>query len=381
MSDELRRKAQELLQQAASLSVESGRLTQEAADILGRLRVVEPVAPTSSEPEPLVPDVDLGSPATYRTTRLTSNQPGSIRSHGYSTRQAFNANEEIIHLTAGSLLVDRQGNRLRRSPVGSEYNWSATEPNIIYGIRHVNERRQFVRYDLTDDTHSVIFTSLSSLRLGDSQGNLPYAGDYVVLDTPSEILVVNTKDGRVRAQRAKEPHFNWASVTNDGQKVMIVNTDIRQPHLKAREYVTDLDLNTLFVREGHQHGDIVTHGNTDYFASLGFGSRWNLTTGDTEFLDGQRDYSSGHLSGRGPEGIVAFSLRKTDVPGVPAYSVGHFPLMDGIKEAVVWDTIPHSGSRDYAHQMKATMSPSGSRIIYTSDHSGLPQDYMIERQV
>ena len=362
--DEKRILAQTLNQEAAQLAKQASDKSQEAADVLGS---IGPINNSSDDAVDLVlKDIENEHPE-FTEIQLTNNADGIIRQHGYSTRQAFNADESLIHLPAGEFkIVNLLGNVVMDAPVSSEYNWHPSDPDVMFGVR---DRQHFCRVNLSSGKAELIFSG-DDLRMGSGHGNIDNAATFAPIDTQNKVGVLDLQSGSYRSID-KPFDYDWHGVSHFGNYCVMAT--------EHTTHVYDIDMNHLYDIEGSEHSDFGHYSGKEYLVTVGrIPYRLNLGTGEKEFLASDTAWTWGHLSGRGPENRIYYSVHEGKHEGWNDYSIGYFTLSLGLSSNIEIAKVDHSRQTDYMRQMKLTVSPSGNHVIYTSDKAnGVINDFLV----
>lgn len=384
--DEKRIAAQQAIQKGNDYLGAARESFRKADDLLGAIGPINPIPNGASTQPP----IDLGEPGrpapipppelglNFTEKRITDNAAlGKIRAHGYSKRQAWNSDESLIHLPGGDWrIVDNDGEVKFGAPVSSEYNWHPTEPFFMYGIR---DRQHFGLADIRDGSFEVMYSD-RNLRLGSNEGNLDASGRYVPLDNDSHAMVYDIQRGEIIGKALKEAHYNWHGMSHTGEFAMVGNA-LTGSDLPRQKKIYDSKMQLIHTIYGSEHGDFALIDGVDWYVELGRVPRAiRLSDGHIEALGRDPSWTWGHFSGRGPEGKIFYSVHQGRHNGWSDFSIGEFDIVSGLSSNIEWGVIDQTGSTDYEDQMKLSVSPSGRRVIYTSDREGgVPNEYVMTR--
>lgn len=335
-------------------------------------------------------------------TRVTDGEDERLR-HQYSRRQAWNADESLLYL--GETLLDAQTLEpvVERVPLSSASVWSNTDPNALYGIRYDPDPNVFGRYDVVTGTYTPIrrLSRFEQCRIGDGEGSLSNDDSRIVLvcseggEGSKTLVSLDTSDGSILGTLDAMPDFNWASFSQSGRYIVVENNEPGGDVRELWRYSPDFSEGELLTEEV-EHGDLgLLDDGGDVYVMVdwhGFdvirlddGQRFELSFGRSG-----RSAHYGHVSCRniGRPGWCYVSTRGNRAVGAIRLAIGPpgaadraFPDRSAsvVEEFELWG-YHRSTSADYASEAQASVSPSGRRVIFTSDWEGssVPSEYVLE---
>ena len=314
--------------------------------------------------------------------------------HQYSRRQVWSANETMMLFGQKILNADTFETAVDDLKVSSASVWSNTQPNVIYGMRYNPNLNEFVAWDVVEGEIEVIwrFDEYHNCRLGDGEGNLSNDDSLIVFSCrkensrQAELLAFDTKKKRILGQISAKDNFNWASFSQSGRYILVENNDMGAPERELIRYEPDFSEPFLLTNQT-EHGDFGFDINgDDVFVMLDLRqiNYIRLSDGEigkiplTRLLD---SIGYGHVSCRNINrpGWCFFS---TSGNGVLASvqigsDYGVYPILATVKHVVgiskknfqIWGQ-HYSTSSSYESQPKASVNPSGTAIVFTSDWGG-----------
>ncbi len=368
-------------------------------------------APPETPPPPLGQTNDGIYPG-LTVTRVSSNdslktENGRAR-HQYSKRQVWNSNE--TRLVIASQVLDAATLEIVDDSIGlsASFNWSNLVPELLYGISYNPDPNVFGSYHIEtkEFTEEYVFSDYQKCSLGHGEGNLSNDDRFalltcVVSDTEGQHLVTfDRAENKVLGTLKADPKYNWAGFSQSGNYVVVENSVPGVPGRELIRYTPDLQESRL-LSTYVEHGDLgVDEAGDDVYVMIG---RENLTY--VRLRDGQKvsielggllgkwrswNPGFGHVSCRNIHrpGWCYISTKKRKVVGAVriGYPRPEFRSANRDGESVIrgyralehWG-FHHSSDKDYNAQAKASVSPSGTKIIVTSDWDGRGEvnDYVI----
>lgn len=329
------------------------------------------------------------TPLQTSVTRVTSNSRLGVRNglarHHYSKQQAWNADETL--LDAGGRLISMSDYSVSPATIAMSRsrNWSNLDPDIMYGIRFSGQRsNEFARYNVHERRSELIrrFDDFYTCRMGDGEGNISNDDRYVALvcTNPGQaptLISFDIADNRILGQKRLAHDYNWAGFSQSGEFVVVEYSSGSSIDNQLLIFNQNLD-HLRTVHNNIEHGDLAfdVDGNEIYlmidalemsYIELETGTRREL-----KFANSGSLFNHGHVSCR--------NLRR---PGWCYFSNGE-GVVGAVKiaspaEVEVWGF--HRSSRvSYDVLPKASVSPSGSQVIFTSDWYGTGEinDYIVK---
>lgn len=332
-----------------------------------------------------------------KLTRVTQNSVFGVSNgnarHSYSKRQVFNADETLMDM-AGKL-IDTRTYAITEGyiPMGNERAWSETDPDTLIGVRFAPEPNLLASYNVKKDQLTELrqFSDYRQCRMGHGEGNPSQRGDRVLLvcsdgDGGTETAVSYDIDkDKVLGTLKLHKNYNWGSFSRSGDYIIIENSHWSSPTRELLRYNPDLSgrkLLTTYV----EHGDLGFDENGDdvyvmiawdyiYYIRIKDGRQVNLGISDNKNTIG-----FGHISCRATQrpGWCYFSANDEHRLGaVRIAQDGNTPYTDtrdrtvypGASQVEIWG-YHRTSAATYDAQAKASVSPSGRRLVYTSDWYG-----------
>lgn len=393
-------------------------LTPPAAPTIELLEhIPAPVAPKEAEPKPstnsqaLRPQVSTlsgedqnrsqsrpgflqsvpGMDNNIRITRVSDSQ--SFGQHNYSKRQAWNLDETMLDVGGKILDVTNNYQIIDSLNMSLEHQWSYTDANLLYGLKYDPTAIHFVSYDISNgqETHIYTFSGYDNCTMGDYEGSSSIDDRYVLLactdssgnkDLISFDIVAKSVLGKLQA----ESNFNWGTFTLSGSYILVENNRPGAPDSERKQIRYDRNLrNPQLLLTGTQHGDMGLDDNGDdvyvmidwdyiFYIRIKDGARVNL--GITNRA------GNGHVSCKAYKrpGWCYFSSRD-QYQRIFAAKIGAIPnaavitdsrgreVIPGIAVMEMWG-FSKASSSTYQNHAKASVSPSGTKIVYSSDWWG-----------
>lgn len=315
--------------------------------------------------------------------------------HAYSRRQAWNADESLIDVGGMILLADRLDFLVDDLPVSSERVWSNTNPDIIYGFRFVdNVLNQFLSFNVRsfESKELIKLEESEACSIGRGEGSQSNDDQFIVFvcgdeDGTSELISFNIKEQRILGRLELKEYVDWASVSQSGEFVIVESSVEKDAPRRLMRLAIDLTGAELLSDERH-HGDLgVDQNGDDVFVMLG-----DRYISYVRLKDGRKVQLpvSGYIRKAG-HGHV--SCRNISRPGW-CYVSTYNNLIGAVKIAesnnLLGFGVPkpgvsrgqavfehwgyhESGSDNYAATPRASASPSGRRIIFSSNWRGSDQ--------
>lgn len=329
--------------------------------------------------------------------RITDNKPDDetppLRHH-YSKRQAWNADETLLDLNQQIVTHDTLEDVLGYIPLSSERNWSNLFPDELYGIRFNPEGNELAKFNITTEEYDSIyrFEQFDNCTLGQYEGNLTYDDKYIVVACAAKengektLFSVNIEKKTLIGTLKAEDNFNWASFSYKGRYIVVENNTYPDPEPRLIRYAADLT-NPVVLSHDPQHGDLTIDedGNEVYamirsrvvnYIRLADRLSVNLDIGGAV-----NALSHGHISCRNfkrPGWCYISSGQHGHIGAVKLGSAG--PLLETMhdldgKSRSGPNAYEHWGfhrtsAAEYASTAKATVSPTGTKVLFTTDWFG-----------
>lgn len=329
--------------------------------------------------------------------RITQNgdakEKSQVHRHHYSRRQAWNADETLLDLN--SILVDATSFKPHEAgnPLSSERTWANTDADLLIGIRYNPKATELASYNVQTLEYSTLqrFDAYEHCTLGHGEGNLSLDDSRIVVtcsDTTdnTDIISFDLAQRRVLGKLKAEPNLNWASITPSGRFVVVENNSHPDPNPQLLRYGADMQ-NELLLMDHPSHGDLALDdlGN-DVHVMLSKKRVSYIRIKDRLKVHLPVDrlairFRSGHVSCRNVQRpgwcyISAYGsghIGAVKLGGFPNFEKIPFALNAGFKKgpnAYEHWSIHHSSIETYASEAKASASPSGRQIIFSSDWYG-----------
>ena len=338
---------------------------------------VQPEFPTPiSGKEPDNGLVDIERPRDlFRPTKTSTDGveiqsvPGA--SHLYSKRQAWNADETHL-VTSQNELINVFGKKIIETlPFDGDFVWSNKNSELLFGFKlKAGKLNQFVRYNISTKTTTEIktFDGWDAMSIGGWEGNSSNSDRYFVFAGTFENgrhlisydIVQNEPLGTIRAKW----NFNWAGFSQSGKHILVENNHYPDPNPVLIQYKPDLT-GERQIYKSPNHGDFCIDMNgDDVYMMAGKKLEWiHLDSGSVSSFS-FNEYNYGHISCRSINRPGWAYISFTN-PGV----IGAVPIDTQSQKWEFWG-YHRSSQRNYAAQAKASASPSGTKVIFTSDWFG-----------
>ncbi len=344
-------------------------------------------------------------------TRISSNSAhgvsnGSAR-HAYSRRQAWNANE--TYMLIGEKIIDASTYDIivGAIPISSAVNWSNLNPQLMYGMRYKGGTLNTISsYNISngsiDDLYE--FSGYNSCTFGDGEGSISNDDRYVAISCTSSssgnrhIIGFDIQNRQVVGEIQVGSGFNWASYSQSGQYMLVEDRNASTSTGSAIvRYDTNLQNGTI-ITEHRSHGDIGVDVNGDdvlvmiswdyiSYVRLNDGKRVNLAVSNNVApIAGH-----GHISCRNINRPGWCYFSSYDSSRVGAVKIGMaageptYTDNDGLNVVEGLGVVEHWGFHrssfsEYNSQPRASASPSGQKLVMTSDWYGRGEinDYTLE---
>ena len=367
--------------------------------------------PTPNMAEPDYLDPQATDVPGMTLTRITENNafdlPDGQARHGYSTGQIFNADETLVD--AGNRILDVTDNYaiVKEVPLSLERSWSNINPDIMYGIDNTRPKSQFVRWNVKTGQKQILrnFVDYDLLTMGNYKGQITLDDSKVVLtgENPAGLDVIIAYDianDEIINEISQDQYYKWAGYSPKGDWIVVYNNNNVPDQSMKRAVRYDPDLtNPMEFTEFPRHGDFAFDDNGEevfamisypeiYYFRLRDGAK--VILGSTSVPDSPA--GNGHVSGRAtnrPGYVYISSSDRRKLLGVYKLGIASneiigrhlngLPVYQGISYYEHWG-YSRSSTVDYDSHPKATVSPSGTRFVFTTDWYGRGQtnSYVLE---
>jgi len=364
------------------------------ADTSVSLHLPKPTAPPPAGIQAVCPASVVAG-----TKQISNNQSMGTSNlyHGYSRRQAVNADETKLVLTSSKTvvydIVDGDAVNPKSVNISSEVMWSEAEPNILFGTQYSgNFASKLVALNVATDETVTLFdvqqlglNASHNITIGDYEGHIQQ-DRYVVLRITGEATGTDKLISLDLSTPSEQP-FNWAGFSPDG------NTIVSQSGAADALYsVHNADFSYIVgpisivpgsaFRFAHMDwvtmpsGESILVAATDQNNSA-FKPRLNSWSSLETTISLNGISNSGHISGLASKKVPGIYLASDTFPNQDSYIVKLKGEQDiGIDWFInigeIW------GGRDnYADQTKATISPTGKYIIYNQPVAGVAQTFLM----
>ena len=326
----------------------------------------------------MLPFNEFGTRAVRMTERGMFGSASARHHHQYSRRQAWNADETLLDLRGGIVNAADHSVVLYNPPLSSERNWSNSNPDLIYAIRHSPKPNELVAFSVKSGQYDVLFhfDQHEKCTIGEHEGNLSNDDRYVLIvcadsGNKRSLISFDIAERRVMGQTEARKDLNWASFTQSGRYVVVENN---QPNTGLEQqlirYSPDLTKSKVLTND-RNHGDLgIDKNGEDVFVMI---NRVRLSY--IVISTGER-VELGIANRSNPVGHGHVSCRNIHRPGwcfLSSYdgAFGAFRLddSDGSDAFEQWGH-HYSSSNSYDAQPKASASPSGRQAIFTTDWGG-----------
>jgi len=341
-------------------------------------------------------------------TRVSDNSVFNLSNgkarHQYSKIQAWNINETLLDV--GGKLIDAETYEIVRNyvPLSSARNWSNINPNLMYGIYYAPKANKFGVYNVETDVLTEIrsFGEYEECSLGEFEGNITEDDSKVVLycenSSVKKLIAFDIKNNQILGEIEPKWSFNWAGYSQSGSYIIVENnpTGSTTPDDELIRYNADFS-GEIKLTDKRAHGDFGYDDNGDdvfvmiswdyvFYVRLRDGARVNLASTGPEHHAGHGHISCRAVKRRGwcyassmnESRVGAFKLGIPDSAEPIGKTFEDFDLYEGVASFELWG-FHRSSSNEYAVQPKASVSPSGTRVIFTSDwySNGEINDYVL----
>lgn len=314
---------------------------------------------------------------------ISSGRP----THQYSRRQSWNAGMSLLEV--GNALLDADTYQIVNPEIqlSTARVWSHTEPHLMYGIYYGPEPNILASWNVrTDRIQALIeLDGHTNCSFGNQEGNLSINEKVVVAcdhkySNEKHLIAIDLRNKVQLGQIAQDRDYNWAGYSESGNYIIVENN---APGSSAPSEL--LRYNARFRHRTplgrSSHGDFGRDADTgeDIYAMIR-GNGFEMI----QLSDGYRQYLE--LSAVSSTGGGHLSCRSTGRPGWCYFSsygnegqLGAVRFSSKFPDIEIWG-YHRSSSGSYAAQPKATVSPDGKKILFTSDWYGYGQttDYVLE---
>ncbi len=345
-----------------------------------------------------------------RLTRITDNTARESSDlhplrHHYSKRQAWNQDETLIDL--GSRIVDAKTYQeaLPYEPLSSARNWSSLNPDMLIGIRYRAKGNELVTFNVRTKEYDSIhtFDEYDKCTFGQGEGNVTGDDRRVVVTCVSDesgkthIIAFDIAERRELGTLVAKKNLNWASFSPSGDYILVENNTYPDPAPQIIRYDPQLGSPMILLDGKSEHGDFAVNADGDEVYVM-------LDKSDIRYLrlaDGLA-VSLGKKGRLAALGFGHISCRAVQRPGWCYFSTSEHKLLGAIRLGTpkptgfptrltrqpsgadgviveIWG-YHRSSEKDYADYAKASVSPSGRSILFTSNWNGehLDDDYILE---
>ncbi len=356
-----------------------------------RLEFTDPLK-GSSAPKRLNPHKEIFSTTSQRVTDAASFSSAYGQNHSYSKRSAWNIDE--TYLVIGGSLVKADGYEvLEKLPSSSASVWSNTDPALYFGF--IYQSAKFISYNIhTKQTSTVTeLPGYSDCRIGHGEGNISNDDKHVVFSCTKngaiELISYDLENQTILGTLQTHFAFNWAGFSQSGKYIIVENNNCCGTGFISFSEVYDKNFeNKRVIDETALHGDFgIDENGEDNYISIGWNSISARRLRDLQNTiligDASNWVGHGHLSCRNilRPGWCYFSKGATEstAAGATLGSVKVSHSNPGTIENFGFHRSIFNNS-NYQAQPKASASPSGTKIIYTSNWFGTAEvsDYVVE---
>jgi len=329
-----------------------------------------------------------------RLTRVSSKE--STRQHlrhHYSRRQAWNSDESMLDLSNAIIDAETLEVLLDNPDISTERVWSNLHPDILIGIRYNPKPIELARFNVRTKNYKVLheFTDYDRCTLGQGEGNQSNDDQFIVVtctksDKTTDIIAFDLNKNRILGSIEAQSNLNWASVTPSGSYIVVENNSANDLNSELIRYDIDLS-NRVFLMKHPAHGDLSLDdfGNDVhtmitskhiYYIRIKDRAKVQLPIENRSIKFGSGHiscrnlgrpgwcYLSAHASGHiGAIKIGGFDDASSELRGLDAQ------IRRGPKAWEHWG-YHNSSSKNYRAQAKASVSPTGKKIIFSSDWNG-----------
>ncbi len=343
----------------------------------------------------------------FEMRRITDNNAGHDHGlHRYSKHQIWNADETVLDI--GDRLIDANSLEvvLDYVDLSTARNWSYSDPQKLYGIRYVNGvSNVLVSYNyVTKESQTIYrFNQHEQCTFGSGEGNISIDERYVVvacIDSSSgqtDLLSVDIQQRKLLGSIRAKSNYNWTSIAQSGSYIVVENNaQNSSSETELVRYERDFtDRHVLTKLRNHSDlgrdvngDDVIVMIDWDYisYIRLKDGVRVNL---DVSSPDGVIA-GHGHISCRNvrrpgwcyfssyEQGTVgAIKIAQSDQDSRYTDNEGT-NVVRGVAVSEIWG-YHQSNSSSYQSAPKVTVSPTGSKLVFSSDwhDAAAPDDYML----
>lgn len=390
----------------------SKRPLDEAADITCDLKTDQQVywpAPAVAKPGYLQTMID----PVYGTkiTRITGDPGNAMEGladytwsvkesrHGYSKRQAWNADQSMIFLdrhyphtwldgNTYKVLFTRRFDKGHPDRPRRDLRWSHTEPHIMYYLQSAGGKCEMGKWDVVKDTSAVIFDLRDYVycSFGDGEGNLSADGTkaavYAVRRDSTKVIFIADISKRTRGKDIAVTTLDNCTISPLGNYI-VIDGDFYggSDRIQVRSAVDGSVLWTEsrygvpshFDVQVDQNGDEIVAGVAKTQPYDGMVIKRRLSDGKITVLV-DKGYAS-HTSGRNIKrpGWVYVTYNLRDEPQYYPYQNEIVAVrLDGKRTERIANI--HSNPFIYIAESHGSPSPDGMRVIFASDwdSKGLP---------
>ena len=334
-----------------------------------------------------------------QTTVIEEVQVGAVGdTHSYSKRRAFSCDgSKVLLSNGGNGIFDTTTlQQIDSAPLTSRSVFSCKDPDLIFGVARnsANDRANFVAYNHVTNTTTVLFDAADyygesgcDVTIGEFEGTVQN-DEFVVLqvECPSGTELVSLQltgpysagNTNVLASIPRPSIANHSGYDLTGDYIFIATGDQGDQYI-----IYDRFFNVLGT-EANATGAVDTaHG--DFFITQG-GNTGYLTVDDNgeNFLDFATNTwtqitSSGITKNRHVSGVASINCPGLFFSTNSLTTRDSFLTMLDANLNVAWElNLGVLGSTlSFQAQPKGTISPCGDMLLYTSDRSGSPRDYII----
>ena len=340
-----------------------------------------------AEPEYLVSRAEQISSA--RLTRISddwafANVDGRP-THQYSRRQAWNTNMSMIEV--GNAVLDAHDYRIivPEIQLSTARVWSRTNPQLMYGIYFGPEPNVVASWNVLTGALDRLMTlsDHTDCSFGNQEGN-PSTNEKVIVacdhkyNGEKHLIALDLRNRVQLGVVQQEWNYNWAGYSDSGDYIIVENNASGAPSSLIRydaNFQNPLPLGRSshgdFGRDADNGGDIYAMIKGDGFEMI------RLSDGFRQYLSlsGVSGVGNGHLSCRSVERSGWCYFSSYGVGG----KLGAVRFSFESPDIEIWG-FHRSSSDAYPSQPKATVSPDGRKILFTSDWYGYGQttDYVLE---
>jgi hypothetical protein len=332
--------------------------------------------------------------------------------HGYSKRQVWNADESLMRLervgTMAHVYLDGQSYEpLFLQSAGGDSRWHPTIPERLVVMTGTGPVIRY-RNVLTDTIESVMtIEGYTGCTFGAGEGNLSHDGDWLAVqgtrtvDSKLVIFAVHipteTKYPDIDLAAAGFESVDWASISPMASYI-VANGQIVEGKLNAGGFG---DHTQVFDLEGNPVGDPwLAYGRPSHYDLTISVSGDEVAVGETKsspgtgrmimrrLSDGAETYlNSGgfptHTSTRAVNIPWAYVSHPSSSPSYPPYHDELFMCHLSSNQTIFRLCSLHADLHGYIWEPHASVSPSGTRIVFASNWrqtgvNNVPQSYVCD---